>query len=81
MNSRPHSAWRLAPAALTPARPEPVPALVSRAADHPASPALASTSSASPAPTTISPPLSLRLAACCNIVMGLVMGYMLIISL
>ena len=28
-----------------------------------------------------SPPLSPRLASCCNIVMGLVMGYMLIISL
>ena len=29
---------------------------------------------------TVSPPLSPRLASCCNIVMGLVMGYMLIIS-
>jgi hypothetical protein len=73
-------AWRLAPAALAPASPDPVPALVSRAADHPASPALASTSSASPAPAP-RPPLSLRLAACCTIVMGLVMGYMLVISL
>ena len=80
MNSRPHSAWRLAPAALTPATPEPVAALVSRPAGHPAGPALASTSRRA-SPATVSPPLSPRLAACCNIVMGLVMGYMLIISL
>jgi hypothetical protein len=61
-------AWRPAPAALAAATPAPVAALASP-----------SPSGASRA--TVSPPLSPRLASCCNIVMGLVMGYMLIISL
>jgi hypothetical protein len=60
-------AWRPSPAALAAATPGPVPA-----------PAGAASSGPSAAP---SPPLSPRLASCCNIVMGLVMGYMLIISL
>jgi Domain of unknown function (DUF5134) len=60
-------AWRPSPAALA-ATPGPVPA--------PAGGAASSGPSAAP-----SPPLSPRLASCCNIVMGLVMGYMLIISL
>lgn len=60
-------AWRPSPAALAAATPGPVPA-----------PADAASSGPSAAP---SPPLSPRLASCCNIVMGLVMGYMLIISL
>jgi hypothetical protein len=33
-----------------------------------------------PSRAALSPPLSPRLASCCNVVMGLVMGYMLIIS-
>lgn len=70
-------AWRPAPATLAAATPDPIrfasvtsgpaPAPVLRDADRP--------------PAAPSPPLSLRLASCCNIVMGLVMGYMLIISL
>jgi Domain of unknown function (DUF5134) len=75
-------AWRpapatLAPATLAPATPDsvsfpsatPVPAAapVGRGPDSP--------------PAAPSPPLSLRLASCCNIVMSLVMAYMLIISL
>ena len=43
---------------------------------HPAGPSPARARRAVP-----SPPLSPGLAACCNIVMGLVMGYMLVISL
>jgi hypothetical protein len=46
----------------------------------PAGAALASPSPSGASWTTVSPPLSPRLASCCNIVMGLVMGYMLIIS-
>ncbi len=57
------------------------PASTALAAGRPASTALAVPSSASASRTAPGPPLSLRLAACCNIVMGLVMGYMLIISL
>jgi hypothetical protein len=70
-------AWRPAPAALAPAIPDPVPALAS----HPASALLAGLSPAGASRAALSPPLSPRLASCCNIVMGLVMGYMLIISL
>ncbi len=60
-----------------------VPALASGA---PAAARRAGTVLADPSPASASraiprPPLSPRLAACCNIVMGLVMGYMLIISL
>lgn len=75
-------AWRPAPAALgqaalipaalapttaDPLRPDQGLAPAGRTADRP--------------PAAPSPPLSLRLASCCNIVMGLVMGYMLVISL
>jgi hypothetical protein len=80
-------AWRPAPAALAPATPDPVAALASHpAAGGPASTSLASPSPGRPSPagssrSVPSPPLSPRLASCCNIVMGLVMGYMLIISL
>jgi Domain of unknown function (DUF5134) len=81
--------WRPAPAAAT---ADPVSAPVSLAAGHPANATAlaadfpADTSPAVPSPARSSravpnPPLSPRLAACCNIVMGLVMGYMLIISL
>ncbi len=84
-------AWRPSPAALAAATPGPVPASAgdARAAGSPASatqaaggpgPAVPGAASSSPS-TAPSPPLSLRLASCCNIVMGLVMGYMLIISL
>jgi Domain of unknown function (DUF5134) len=84
-------AWRPSPAALAAATPDPVPAPASAvlAAGYPASaalagggPATAVASAASSGPAAApSPPLSLRLASCCNIVMGLAMGYMLIISL
>jgi Domain of unknown function (DUF5134) len=79
-------AWRPAPAVLAAATPDPVAALASYPAGGPASTPLASPSPTSPSPASasqaaVSPPLSLRLASCCNIVMGLVMGYMLIISL
>jgi Domain of unknown function (DUF5134) len=45
------------------------------------SPSLTGASAAGASPAAVGPPLSLRLASCCNILMGLVMGYMLIISL
>ena len=80
MNSQVHSAWRPAPAALAPATPAPVAALASHPGGGPAGAALASPSLRA-SRATVSPPLSPRLASCCNIVMGLVMGYMLIISL
>ena len=70
-------AWRPAPAALAAATPDPVP--FAAAIPGPA-PAQAGRVGDRPAAYP-SPPLSLRLASCCNIVMGLVMGYMLIISL
>jgi hypothetical protein len=61
------------------------PAIATLAADGRASavprPASSGQRSASSGQTVPGAPLSLRLAACCNIVMGLVMGYMLIISL
>jgi uncharacterized protein DUF5134 len=74
-------AWRPAPAALAAATPDPVPALAGPTAT--VSLAGDASSAAQPAGCQIAahPPLSLRLAACCNIVMGLAMGYMLIISL
>ncbi|MGP7998016.1 MAG: hypothetical protein ACLPKI_11925 [Streptosporangiaceae bacterium] len=80
----PVRAWRPAPAA--------VPALASPALASPAlpSPATGSQGSAGqcrpgagpagPQPAR-RPPLTLRLASCCNIVMGLVIAYMLIVSL
>jgi len=76
------SAWRPAAAVLAPATPGPVPALASSTAGRPvgtvpAAPWPAGFSS----PTAPRPPLSPRLASCCNIVMGLVMAYMLIVSL
>ena len=76
--------WRPAPAAAT---PDPVPVPAGLATGRPASATASATSypaGASPARASRAvphPPLSPRLAACCNIVMGLVMGYMLIISL
>ena len=83
-------AWRPAPAALAAATPDPVAALASHrpgglASTPLADPSLADPSPASPSPAVasgaaVSPPLSLRLASCCNIAMGLVMSYMLIIS-
>jgi Domain of unknown function (DUF5134) len=67
----PVRAWRVSPDRLAAASPQP--SLAVPAAGPPtASPA------AVPPP---SPPLSLRLAACCNIAMGVVMGYMLIVML
>lgn len=77
------SAWRPAAAALAPATPGPAAALASSStAGRPASAVLAAPWSAgSSSPTALRPPLSPRLASCCNIVMGLVMAYMLIVSL
>lgn len=74
-------AWRPAPAALAPATPAPVTALAGHPGGGPAGAALASPSPSGASRATVSPPLSPRLVSCCNIVMGLVMGYMLIISL
>jgi Domain of unknown function (DUF5134) len=74
-------AWRPAPAALAPATPAPVAALAGHPGGGPAGAALASPSPSGTSRATVSPPLSPRLASCCNIVMGLVMAYMLIISL
>lgn len=79
-------AWRPSPAALAAATPDPVPAPAGAvlAAGYPPQAAQAggpATAARSSPPVAPSPPLSPRLASCCNIVMGLVMGYMLIISL
>jgi hypothetical protein len=57
------------------------PASPSPASPSPAGSSPAGSSRAGSSRAAVSPPLSLRLASCCNIVMGLVMGYMLIISL
>jgi len=77
------SAWRPAAAAIAPATPGPAAALASSStAGRRASAVLAAPWSAgSSSPTALRPPLSPRLASCCNIVMGLVMAYMLIVSL
>ncbi len=86
----------VAPAGVAPTALDPVPALASHPVGGPAStplvspspagsspggPSRAGSSPGGPSRAAPSPPLSLRLASCCNIVMGLVMGYMLIISL
>ncbi|HTT50144.1 MAG TPA: DUF5134 domain-containing protein [Streptosporangiaceae bacterium] len=87
----PVRAWRPAPAAVPAlALASPAAASPARASPAAASPATGSHGGASPAGSGASParpqpasrpPLSLRLASCCNIVMGLVMAYMLIVSL
>jgi hypothetical protein len=83
------SALRLAPAAAVPVWPgtgsqpgmRTAAAATRRAASGFAEPGFASQDDAGSAPRSPGAPLSPRLAACCEIVMGLTMGYMLIVML
>jgi len=69
----------LAPVRARQAGPAPPAAVIPSAAFQPAGPA--ARPAPVPAPGRRHPPLSPRLAACCNIAMGIVMGYMLVIML
>lgn len=71
----------LAPATTDPLSPDLVPSAPATAGPDPDQVLAPAGRTADRPPAAPSPPLSLRLASCCNIVMGLVMGYMLVISL
>jgi Domain of unknown function (DUF5134) len=92
----PVRAWRPGPVLLAAASPEPSPVIQPAGAtapspappwaiSSPADPQLADPQPARRPPVPVQrpghPPLSPRLAACCNIAMGVVMGYMLVIML
>lgn len=70
----PVRAWRPGPVPLAAASPGPTPVVGSAGTARPSS-------APPPAQWLAHPPLSPRLAACCNIAMGVVMGYMLVIML